>query len=579
MKTKIFSIILIIAFFVAGPGCKKFDLDPNDLTLSANLSIFKTIVNFTYMDATTGLPLSIPANTKMKIEVTAPVNDLIVNTSSGEFQSTYYANFAISSFGLNPYSLVPTLEKPVKLLVKASLANYLESYVTVVLSEERNYNQEVRLMSVENPPEGVTIEQHDSVGTTSSSGETKEIIEIKTQDSTVSVTMEAGTILKDESGQTLSGNISVEMISIDVSTTEGIQNVPALSQPIITEDGKVSALFSPIAYSRVEITDDAGHKAATVTGKDMIIITNLNPTIINPKTRKPLAVGDLVPSYYFDRKDGSWKFFGRDTVSEENNQIRLVKVIKSKKSTGDENFSEITYSFDEETPMDIQVLINLPDTKPSLPTTFNIVIKGIDDAGGTTDLFSNDVTVFTRRTVFTVNNISMGYVSYSVKLTGAELKDGNGITHQKTLAELEAELKQITFLLTESQFKDPVSGDGPTRLYLQFSCVPTSGNPLFMDSPYLPNSFYLIFSGTNFTGETILQIQGGSFIVPFNPMLQTGGTWHAKVVMGDMEYPKGQEMVTVTNNDFYTVDGKVFFLYTPETAEGCDDFKKALGLN
>jgi hypothetical protein len=99
-----------------------------------------------------------------------------------------------------------------------------------------------------------------------------------------------------------------------------------------------------------------------------------------------------------------------------------------------------------------------------------------------------------------------------------------------------------------------------------------------MDSPSLPNSFFLIFSGTGFTGETILQIQGGSFMVPFNPLLKSGGTWQAKVIMGSMEYPKSTGRVGVTNIDFHVENGMVIFTYTPETAEGCDDFKAALGI-
>lgn len=420
MKTLKYSLVLIFALLISGPGCKKFDLDTNDLTLSANLSIFRTMVNFTYFNAATGAPITLTPSTKLRIEVVSPVNGLIVNSGSGEFQTTFYSNYALCSFALNPYSVLPTHEKPISILVKTTLDKYMENYFTIDLAEERNYNQEIKLINLVEPPVGVIIEDHKNAGKTSGSGETKEPINIGTKDSTVSVTIEQGTILRDESGQPLSGNVSVEMMTVDVSTPEGILNVPALSQPLRTEDGTLSALFNPVAYSRVQITDDAGHKAATVTGKDMVITTSLNPTIMNPRTRKPVTEGDLVPCYYFNGREGSWKFFGQDTVTRENGKLLLVKIIRSKKSTGDENFSEITYSFDQNSPVDLQLNINLPATKPTVPTGFNVVVKGFDYLGTPTVLFNNGITVFTNNTRFTINNLNADYVSYSIPVMVVE---------------------------------------------------------------------------------------------------------------------------------------------------------------
>jgi hypothetical protein len=578
MKTKRFLLLIILAMLISGPGCKKMDLDPNELTLSADLSIFKTIVNFTYIDAVTGELLVVPTSTKLKIEVIAPTDKLIVNTGSGEYQNTFSSNYAATSFALNPYAEIPTPENPIKLLVRTSLDKYLENVMTITISDERNYNQAIRMVNLGELPEGVIIEDHQDIGTTTTTGETKEPIQVNTGLGEVKLTIAAGTTLKDGEGKPLSGKVSVNIMSVDVSMGKGINNVPSLLQPLRTENGKTSSLFNPIAYTRVDIRDQVGKKAKSVTGKDLIIVTGVNPLIINTKTRMPITVGDIVPSYYLDSKDGSWKFFGHDTVSVIEGKLQLIKVIKSLKSTGDEDFSEITYSFDEESPIDLQLQINLPSLKPVLPTTFTAIVKGIDSNGTQTVLFDNEVTLFTRSTAFTINNLSSDYVSYLVNLTGIEMLSASGMSLQKAIPEITAGQNTFTFNFTESQFKDPVTSDGPTRLYLQFSCIPTSGNPLFMDSPNLPNSFYLIFSGTGFTGETILQIQGGSFIVPFNPMLKSGGQWQAKVVMGSMEYPSGSGRVSVTNADFQNVDGRIIFRYTPETAEGCDDFKAALGI-
>jgi hypothetical protein len=578
MKTIKYSLLLAIVFLIVVPGCKKFDLKTDELTLSADLSVIKTMVNFTYLDAATGQIIEITPASPLNIEVISPINGLVVNTM-GEYQNTFSPNYGFFSFSLNPYSTIPTAGKPIPMLVKTKAGGFIENIQTITLSEERLYNQEVRLINQIAPPDGVLIEDHADIGTTSASGITQEKISVNTTESELIIEIEAGTILKDESGQPLSGTVSIEIMSVDVSTAEGYRNVPALSQPLITEDGSTSALFSPIAYTRVGITDETGRKATSVTGKDMIFTTALRSDIINPQTGKPITTGDLVPSYYFDENDGNWKFFGRDTVSEADGQLQLVKIIKSKKSAGGENFSQITYSFDQNTAISLQININLPAEKPSLPTTFNVQVEGLTSGGNSTELFNNEITLFTISTSFNLNNLNPDYASYRIKLNSAEMTGSDGVSQEKTLAALEAASYLYTFNFEPGDFKDPVEGDGPTRLYLQFSCIPTSGNPLFLDSPSLPNSFYLIFSGSGFTGETVLQIQGGTFIIPFNPMLQSGGSWQAKVVMGDMEYPEGSGRVSVTSADFELFEGKVIFNYSPETAEGCDDFKKALGIN
>jgi len=573
-----YAFTLLLAGALAYSGCKKFDMDTDELTLSADLSIFKTIVNFTYVDASTGEKVEVSPASRLKVEVLSPISDLIVN-AMGEHQTLYYPNYAFCSFSLNPYMTVPTPEKPISILVRTTLNNYLSSSVIIQISEERIFNQEIRLVNEGQLPAGILIEKHENAGTTTAAGETIEPIIINTSGSRAGVQIDAGTTLKDETGKALSGNISVNMMTVDVSSSENYNNVPSIRQPLITSEGTKSSLFCPIAYTRVEIRDGSGRQATSVSGKDIKVSTALNTHVTNPKTKKPITSGDLVPSYYFDSRDGYWKFFGEDTVSESNGQLQLVKVLKSKKSTGSEFFSEITYSFDQETSMDIRLTINLPADKPSLPTTFNAVIKGIDSEGGSTGLFTSDFTLFTTHTSFSINNLNPDYTSYEVKLTSAEMTNSGGSTQILTRDQLITSQFNYTFDFVSSQFIDPSDGDGATRLYLQFACLPTSGNALFMDSPYLPESFFLIFSGTGFTGETILEIQGGSFVVPFNPMLQANGQWQAKVVMGNMEYPEGAGRVSVTNADFHTIDGKVIFKYSPETAEQCDDFKKALGIN
>jgi hypothetical protein len=230
-------------------------------------------------------------------------------------------------------------------------------------------------------------------------------------------------------------------------------------------------------------------------------------------------------------------------------------------------------------PIDIQLVINLSEPKPLLPTTFNTIIEGINSLGEAIELFNGNVTQSTLSQTFTFNAMNPGYSTYRMKLTNADMIEANGATQQKTNSQLSASNNQFTFDLAADQFKNPGDFDGPTKLFIQFSCVPSSGNPLSMDSPYLPGNFHLIVSGTGFDGETVLQVQDGSLIFPFNPVLQDGGVWQVKVIMGDLEFPAGDSRVTIPSTFFQLIDGKVVFGYSLESTSQCDEFKRALGLD
>jgi hypothetical protein len=569
MKSKYILTGLAAIIMASGVSCRKIDKD--DLILSANLNIYKTIVNCIYTDATTGQPPVLTAASGLKVEVTNPLTGLVVEISSGKCQSLFEPNYPIASFALNPYSAVPSVEKPVVLLVKTTHPAYRDQYTTLTLMQERVVNEEIRLISRNNPPEGMDVSKFSDVVSSSATGATADSVDITSANGLFKLHIPAGTILKDKSGTPLTGRLSVEMISVDVSTDEGRRNMPGINQPLITADGKESAMFNPLTYSNMVISDEKGRIAAEIVGEPLTYFVSLTGS--QPLPGSTFKTTTLLPGYLFNPNTGAWESLSSNPL-----QFFPGGPPSGFVATAVPVPLALANSHDNDPPIRIDLILTLPNDKPALPAGFTVKVWGTRYGGGETQqLLSTGITVNDPQQNFTFGSFSPMYANFTVKLMNETLMAAP--FEQSKSSQLLSITPAFPMSPPSSAFLDPATGSATTRLYLQFACDPTDGNSVFMDSQNLPASFYLIFSGTGFTGETMIEITGGSFEVPFNPMLETAGVWQAKVVMGEMEYPEGTGRVTVTPADFFTADGKMYFRYTPATAGGCDEFKAAMRLN
>lgn len=594
MTAKMHITGLAICLLAALTSCQKFDQD--ELHLAANMNLYKTLINCTYTDATTGLEAEIRPGSGMKVEVLNSHTGQIVEISSGKFQTVYTPNYPFVTFGLNPYGQIPSGDSPVTLLLKTTHPDYLDNYTTVTISEERIVNREIRLFNRHNPPEGMELSTFSDVVGLDDEGAAVDSADIVSSSGKVIVRIPKGVVLKNNQGQPLTGSLSLELLTADPSTEEGRMNVPGLFQPLITQDGVVSRLINPITYYRIVLRDEQGTVATTLEEQSIELITLVESSFSgsntseweqsNMKGSTPMIPGDTdIPGYHFNQASGDWQSAGPGGVTQFQGQTAVNYCIAPGPA-----IEEITQTLDQDEPIDRIELVILghpdlafgsrsvklrvcrydPDIKSPVAPHINpnAIIQEL--------IPSTTLELGEGVNLFIIKDLAPQEDTYRFILSNME--GTASVNKDYTLQQLQAE-KKVHF-----DINDVISLLGSlidrTTIYTEFSCTPTTGNPIYLRYDNIPASFFLLVSGTNFDRETTIQVNKGSFTLPFNPIHSNDASWQVKVVMGDMEYPEGDERVTVTSKShFYSFNGRVVFDYRPNDPEGCIKLKQALNLD
>ncbi|MCK5821360.1 MAG: hypothetical protein KAH17_05725 [Bacteroidales bacterium] len=562
-------------------GCKPFDLTQEDLTLSFDVSIFDGYVNVIYYDAATGIPLGLEEDPDIQVKINCNYEDVIMNPDA-EYQSEYDLKQGFFSFALNPYGVQPTVDNPITITIESLAPGFMDHYKTITLTDAITYNFDLNLINTEVPPDGVNIEGNEDVGETSDNGEIQEDILLETEDDDVQVTIESGAILTDDEGTPLQGAISVEITSVDVEDKEGLKNLPGLNQPLITEDGTESTLSTPLAYTKVSIRDESGRKASSVKGEDLIIKSSFPGGIIHPTTGQEIKSGDEVPSYGFNTETSTWAYMGPDPVVDEDGVLYLVKTIKSMKSglatnaeTG--NISDITYSFDEEAPVDLAILFKVPED--ILPTKISMEITDAD--GGAISLPSHEMLITKEETTIRFNNLASS-ASFDVTISFNQyptLSVSGTASTSSDLAEVTLDASGLSF--------ESGGGGAVTNFIVDFKFTCTSSTGQGVNQQGNGVSFTLTFREVGTSTIKILQVENGTFEVDFNPASGTAPTFEARIYRGDFVYPTGGEWEPIIKANF-TPAGATgsHFLYHHQPSDSptrtkeqkCDDFISIFGL-
>ncbi len=581
MKKLKYILISGLAGLILLSSCEPFDLVQEDLTLSFDVSIFDGYVNVVYYDAANGVPLGVEGDLDIQVKITCNHENVIMNPDA-EYQSDYDLKQGFFSFALNPYGVQPSVDSPITITIETIAPGYVDHYKTITLSEAITYNLDINLINSEAPPDGVKIEENEDVGETSDNGEIQEDIIIETEEDDVQVTIESGAILTDDEGTPLQGKVSVEITSVDVEDEEGLKNLPGLNQPLITEDGTESTLAKPLAYTKISISDESGRKASSVRGKDLIIKSSFPAGIIHPATGQEIKVGDEVPSYGFNTETSNWIYMGADPVVDEDGTLFLVKTFKSMKAslasnseTG--NISDITYSFDEEAPVNLGILFKVPSS--ILPTKITLAITDAD--GGAISLPSHEMLINKEETTIRFNNLATS-ASFNVVISFNQYPDlsvnGTAVTS--------GDLAEVTLDATGMSF-DSGGGGVPSSFIIdfKFSCSGTEGQRVNQQGNGV--SFTLTFREVGTSTVKILQVENGTFEVDFNPVSSTAPTFEARIYRGDFVYPTGGEWEPIIKSNFSAIgEGGVHFLYHHQPSDSptrtkeqkCDDFISIFGL-
>jgi len=582
MKKLKYIIFSALAGLLLLNSCEPFDLAAEDLTLSFDVSIFDGYVNVIYYDAANGTPIGLEEDPNIQVRIICDHENVIMNPDA-EYQSDYDLKQGFFSFALNPYGVQPSVDNPISITIETIAPGYVDSYKTYTLTDAITYNFDINLINSEAPPDGVNIEDNEDVGETSDDGEIQEDIVLETEDDDVKVTIESGTVLTDDEGTPLQGKVSVEITSIDVEDEEGLKNLPGLNQPLITEDGTESTLAQPLAYTKISISDESGRKASSVKGKDLVIMSSFPAGIIHPTSGQELQVGDEVPSYGFNTESSTWVYMGADPIVDIDGSLFLVKTFKSTKAalaissvTG--NISDITYSFDEEAPVNLSILFKVPAS--ILPTKVTI---GVTDASGVSiDLPSHEILINKEETTIRFNNLATS-ASFNVVISFNQYPN----LFISGTANTSGDLAEVTLDASGLSFDTGGGGEINTNFMIdfKFTCTATSGQRVNQEGNGV--SFTLTFREVGTSTVTILQVQNGTFEIDFDPASDDAPNLEARIFRGDFVYPTGGEWEPIIKENFSPIGTEgTHFLYHHQPSDSptrtkeqkCDDFISIFGL-
>jgi hypothetical protein len=198
-------------------------------------------------------------------------------------------------------------------------ANYLRNSISFAITQEGQNNfltQKILITNLNNKPQGVT----NGTGTTScTNGEVAAPLTVTPAAGsagapTASVSIPAGTVLKDGTGQPLAGALTANVVYYSPTNIDAMKNLPGGLDNFAQTNGDTGA-FITAGFLNVEIANsDRTQIAQAITGTPIEILLEIPSAIMNPDTGKQVAVGDKVPLWSFDSTKGQWKNEGETTV-------------------------------------------------------------------------------------------------------------------------------------------------------------------------------------------------------------------------------------------------------------------------
>lgn len=549
------------------PACAPFDLSTDDLQLSVDFSIFRTYFSINYLDAKTGELIGLSGDADLEVELSCNRDNLITDTE-GRYTRSLQPAYGFFTLTLDPWQDPPDPQNPVIITIRTRSPQHVESIRTIRLFEERSVSYDFGLISRTAPPDGIVSEKTADAGQAGSTGAVSESILLTTSNEASGIDIAAGAVLQTATGEPLSGSLSVELMSVDVTQQEAFLNLPGLDQPLITEYGSHSSLVSAVGYTRIDITDGAGRRAARVSGEGLVVQTRLPAGIINPYTRAAVQAGDEVAAYHFDEEDATWKFVGKDRVQELNGGLVLVRDIRGFKTGEGGAVGQFAWSFDQSAPKDYVIGWTLDPgllVPLELHAQYDIEYPGGIRKTGDMNIVLDDHSG--QFWLYSLPDLSATTLDFSFDIADVALLNRSNLGFVGAYPGWNIQI-------------DSWGGGSQGSRLVHFEL--NLCDEIVLKGENLPN-FTAIFSGTGFERETVRLISNGVMTIPFDPEEVQDGSWQGKIIFNNTrEYPEGSERIAITASDFVTetIDGqeKITFRWVVTEQADCDEIKGIIGL-
>jgi hypothetical protein len=216
---------------------------------------------------------------------------------------------------------LPSVAVPAELLVVASAPGYLETSQRVTLTAPSTDPAIIRMVSLASPPPGTAVgtsgAAHAGAG-----GVLVATVTVPTTPDAVtggraSVTLPAGSVVRDATGTPLSGALQTTVVYFNNRNDESltafpggfdgpVDNPPTGSPP---EGGFFSA-----GYTAITVRDGAGRQARTFSTPVQVAV-DVPAGTVDPHTSVPVKNGSVVPYWSYEPRTGVWRHEGPATLA------------------------------------------------------------------------------------------------------------------------------------------------------------------------------------------------------------------------------------------------------------------------
>jgi len=321
MKKKTTLFIILIMTLSAGTllNCRKDPLD--SFKIEINLNWATTTLNILVIDAATGQPIS-ASNQLPHVRIKGSnANDVL--DISGVKENTYKAAGGFLTLAV-AQGVTPSINSAVSFTLEVKANGYLSAVVPVTFNKEGRSTLRVPMVSINQPPDGVSVivQQINLVN-----GQTGEELVITSPEAVVTgtsiaLTIPAKAVFKDKNGTRLNGTTNVQLALFSQESESALICLPGGLSVRTNVEGE-SGQFYSAGFLLCEISDQSGRIATVIENEPLNALASLSPQTYNPETNSTVKPGDTVPFWSYNEDNDIWHFESDAVVFESNGKLMV----------------------------------------------------------------------------------------------------------------------------------------------------------------------------------------------------------------------------------------------------------------
>ncbi|MCH8011496.1 MAG: hypothetical protein IIA61_06050 [Candidatus Marinimicrobia bacterium] len=303
------SLFLIVSFSLLWVSNCSIENPLDDFTVGVDFSPVAMVFGGQIVNAATRQPLS---NTSVNVTLSGDGSKHVVDLAGNSVTSLRITS-GFLTFALEE-GIKPSAASPIKFNIIVHAEGFIPSSKPMVIEDTRNQQFTIRMVEIGNTPEGV-VATVVTEGQVDESGAVTEDLIVETSPepntgATASISIEKGTIIRDASGNLLSGKLTTSVVYYNNQSEQSLAAFPGGFFVTITEDATGSpaeGTFVSAGFVAIEITDESGNVAASF-DPPVTITMQVPEGTINPQTEVEVKSGDVIPIWSYNNETGEWKW-------------------------------------------------------------------------------------------------------------------------------------------------------------------------------------------------------------------------------------------------------------------------------